>query len=297
MYHGAIRLPALVLAALSLSACSINLNAERVNSTEEKRFAVTGTPELSLVTPDGTVQVKSWDKPEVLVVIERSAGNPQELEQIQVSTSQDGNRITVEAKVGQRHGGVNIGMNVSPQANFTVTVPRETNLTARTGDGGVTVEAVKGRVVLHTGDGGIQARALDGDVKVHTGDGGVALQDVSGTIDLDTGDGGVRVSGTLAKLKLHTGDGAVQVHGNPGTSATEDWEITTGDGPVTLELPGTFSAELDAHTGDGRIVLEGFPAPSESADANKNDLKTRLGTGGKRLAIRSGDGGITVRKI
>ena len=34
---------------------------------------------------------------------------------------------------------------------------------------------------------------------------------------------------------------------------TEPWEITTGDGSVSLYLPPDFSAELDAHTGDGSI--------------------------------------------
>ena len=33
----------------------------------------------------------------------------------------------------------------------------------------------------------------------------------------------------------------------------DDWEITTGDGGVSLYLPSDFGAELDAHTGDGTI--------------------------------------------
>ena len=31
----------------------------------------------------------------------------------------------------------------------------------------------------------------------------------------------------------------------------DDWDITTGDGSVSLYLPSDFGAELDAHTGDG----------------------------------------------
>ena len=34
---------------------------------------------------------------------------------------------------------------------------------------------------------------------------------------------------------------------------TDDWDISTGDGGVSLYLPTGFGAELDAHTGDGSI--------------------------------------------
>ena len=37
---------------------------------------------------------------------------------------------------------------------------------------------------------------------------------------------------------------------------TDDWDITTGDGSVTLYLPPDFSAELDARTSDGGIRNE-----------------------------------------
>ena len=32
---------------------------------------------------------------------------------------------------------------------------------------------------------------------------------------------------------------------------SDNWDITTGDGGVTLYLPSGFNADLDAHTGDG----------------------------------------------
>ena len=34
---------------------------------------------------------------------------------------------------------------------------------------------------------------------------------------------------------------------------SDNWDITTGDGSVSLYLPTGFGAELDAHTGDGTI--------------------------------------------
>ena len=51
---------------------------------------------MALRTFDGTISVQPWDKPEVLVTIERQAGDEPSLESIQVKAEQDGNRITVE---------------------------------------------------------------------------------------------------------------------------------------------------------------------------------------------------------
>ena len=47
--------PALVAAALLGSGCSINLSAEHYIGKEEKTFAVTGKPELTLKTFDGSI--------------------------------------------------------------------------------------------------------------------------------------------------------------------------------------------------------------------------------------------------
>ena len=57
---------------------------------------------MSLKTFDGSIEVTSWDKPEVGVTIERRAGTQAEAEALKVTTSQDGNRIVVEAVQPER---------------------------------------------------------------------------------------------------------------------------------------------------------------------------------------------------
>ena len=88
-------------------------------------------------------------------------------------------------------------------------------------------------------------------------------------MDVNTGDGSVRIAGAPTALKAHTGDGSVALNLEPGTSIKENWEITTGDGGVSVELPGTINAELDASTGDGAITLatSGF-RPTTTASTN-----------------------------
>ena len=112
---------------------------------------------------------------------------------------------------------------------------------------------MNGRIEIHTGDGSIRANDIAGELTLSTGDGSITVDGAEGRLTLDTGDGGVNVAGKLTGVKLHTGDGSIVYRAQPGTAMAEDWDITTGDGGVSIYLPADFGAELDAHTGDGTI--------------------------------------------
>jgi len=284
--------PAVVAAAILGSACSINLSAEHYIGKEEKTFAVTGKPELSLKTFDGSIEVTTWDKPSVAVTIERRAGSQPEAEALKVTSSQDGNRIVIEAVQPERS--VQVGIHVGRSVRFVVSVPKNTDLVARTGDGSIAVTGVHGKLELRSGDGSVTGTGLEGDVVANTGDGSVKLEGVTGRVDVNTGDGSVRIAGAPTALKAHTGDGSVALSLAAGTAIKEDWEITTGDGGVTVQLPGSVNAELHASTGDGAIDAGDFGLRTD--DDNRHDLRGRLGTGGATLKVRTGDGGITISK-
>jgi hypothetical protein len=164
-------------------------------------------------------------------------------------------------------------------------------------------------MTLHTEDGSIRATDVDGDLTFTSGDGSIHVAGARGRLDVETGDGSVEVAGPLSAVKLHTGDGSIVYRAEDLASMTDDWEITTGDGSVSLYLPSGFSAELDAHTGDGSIrneleldrptlQAEAEPGAAAAQSPDRSDRRTirgRLGAGGKRLRIRTGDGSIHLR--
>ena len=78
---------------------------------------------------------------------------------------------------------------------------------------------------------------------------------------------------------------------------SEPWEISTGDGSVSLYLPAEFDADLDAHTGDGSIRNDlGVEAQDpRDKDGERRTLRTKIGNGGKLLRIRTGDGAIRLK--
>ncbi len=286
-------LPLAVL-VLASSACAINLDAARFTEKEERRFTVTGAPDVVLTTFDGSIDVRGWDRPEVLVTIEKQAESPEMAKEITVSFDQTGNRITVKIE-SKPFTGISIH-SVSRSANVTISMPRQGNLQAKSGDGGITLATLRGTVDVRSGDGGIKGTALEGDVTVHTGDGSVTLDDVKGRLELSTGDGGVTVRGALSRVRARTGDGAITVRALPGSTTTDDWEMTSGDGPMTIELPQGFAADIDAHTGDGGVTVDGLTIAGARTDGeHKEDLKGTLGAGGKLLKLRTGDGPIRLK--
>ena len=284
-------------ATLLTAACEITVDSGPYSVQEEKRFAVTGTPDLSLTTFDGSVEIRSWDRAEVLIEIEKRAADKTLAEAITVTAEQSGNTISLQVK---KPDGLQpaFGFRVSPTARIVASVPRRCNIVARSGDGSISIERVDGKVELHTGDGSVKGRDVTGTLRVTTGDGSLRFDDVTGSLDLESGDGGARVSGKLQALTLKTGDGSVEVRAEDGSAMTADWEIRTGDGGLRIELPANFDANLDASTGDGSVRVRGFGDPANAGDGDSPGEMTRpLGAGGKRLRLRSDSGTITIKTL
>ena len=286
-----------VSAAGTLSACVV-VDSQGHITREEKRFAVSGVPDLKLTTFDGAIEVHSGDAKMVLVEIEKRGPTQEGVDQLRVEAKQDGDKIEIEVKRPAREI-VTFGIGASPTAKLIVTMPREGNVTAKSGDGSINVEEVHGRLELRTGDGSIRGRDIGGQMTLYTGDGSVTLESASGDLDVDTGDGSVSVSGKLGAVKLHTGDGTITFRAEAGTTMTGDWSMTTGDGSISLYLPSDFSAELDAHTGDGSIRNElRLAAEAEAGgdrESSRRTLRAKLGAGGKTLKLRTGDGSIRLK--
>ena len=281
---------------LATTGCIDLVGADgRYVERETKHFTTSATPDLNLDTFDGAIEVRAWDKPEVDVVIEKRAVSREAAATIEIRADQSGNQVTVEAKV-PKSSHIGFHFNSSRSARLIVSAPRTSNLLAKSGDGSIMVEKISGRLELRSGDGSIRGRDLAGDVKAHTGDGSIRLDGVHGSIDVDTGDGTVDASGTLTAVRARSGDGSVTIRAHGGSAPRADWEITTGDGSITLELPDAFDAELDAHTGDGRVRINDVTLSNVTGKIGKNNVRGQLGSGGHLVRLRTGDGSITLKR-
>ena len=299
-----------LVSSLSATACMVSVDSQALIEREEKRFTVSGSPVLNVTTFDGAIEIRSWDRAEVLVEIEKRGGTKEAVDALVIDARQDGDRVTVDVKRPKGESFTGFGIHHSASARLVVSVPSKTDVVARSGDGSIRIERVSGRLDLGTSDGSIRAADVGGELTFHTSDGSVHVDNAEGALDVDTGDGSVEVSGNLGVVKLHTGDGSIVYRASASTTMTDDWSFTTGDGSVTVYLPQDFSAELDARTSDGgirndlhvgpvRAEADGSPTdggPSHDRDeSSRRALRAQLGTGGKTLKIRTGDGSIRLR--
>lgn len=302
------RVLTLLAAATLVAGCEVNLNTEGLSAREVKTFKVTGQPEVVLDTFDGAIELHSWDKNEIEVEVEKRAMEQVLLDEIKIDAQQQGDKIIIKVTGPARpeHRGVTIGMHISPTARLRVAVPRSANINATSGDGSIRAEAIEGRIVLHTTDGSVSGTRLGGEIQIRSGDGSIRIDSTTGKLDLETDDGSIGVEAKATVLRLRTGDGSIRATIEPDTVMTDNWDITTSDGTVTVTLPGLFNAELDAETSDGSVRTNHPLLDDERRDERREGedsderrerrraLRTKIGDGGKVLKIRSGDGTINI---
>jgi DUF4097 and DUF4098 domain-containing protein YvlB len=267
--------PALIACVLSGGCVDIAAGGGRYVDTTEKRFAVTGQPSLTLSTFDGSINVNTWDRAEVVVRIEKHAVDKADADRIAVTAEQHGDVIEVRVEKPDRLGFMDfLG---GRGAQLLVTVP------------------VHARVDGSTGDGHLGVQSVQGDLHVRTGNGSIELEGVNGRIDASSGDGGIDIDGAIEQLHARSGDGHVRVRASSPIAASADWQISTGDGSVVVELPSGSGADLDATTGDGHVEVRGLPFDGATDRRARRTAHGRIGNGGGRVSIRTGDGSITVR--
>lgn len=290
--------PTGLLAVMTLGlGCAVNVDHEAYIEREQKRFPADAALELHLYTFDGSVEIRSWDRPEIVVDVEKRGQDKQAVSKIEILAERTGGRIQIEARHPETKGVfVGWGGFTSPSAKFIANVPRKTNLVVRTGDGSIRLERVEGRLELRTNDGSIVTLDTAGEMLAESLDGSIRIDEVAGRVEARTGDGSLHISGTPAVVRARSGDGSIVLRIRRGTAMTADWMVATSDGSISAELPDGFSADIEADPGsDGRARSELTLANASGGTRDERTLRGRLGTGGHKFVLRTGDGTIQLK--
>jgi hypothetical protein len=176
---------------------------------------------------------------------------------------------------------------------MTVLVPRGAQVRVATGNGAVLVERVGGEVSASTGNGRVKVLSTDGAVRVSTGNGDVDVTDAKGAVRVSTGNGRVTVTTAQGPVEARSGNGDIDVRMTT-VRATEDMTFSTGSGDVRVTLPTDYNGELDASTGNGSISSD-FDLKVEGRMSPRR-VRATIGTGGARLRLVTGNGGLELRK-
>jgi DUF4097 and DUF4098 domain-containing protein YvlB len=262
----------LSLAGLAVAVISV-LSVETARADEwSKTYNLSGKPELRIETSDANIKVTTWDLNtiEAKVITERykiGEGG------IRVEEHQNGDAVEIDVRYPHHDFSIQWG---NHRVDIIIQMPRE------------------GKVNLRTDDGKIDLAGFKGEMDLHSGDGSENLEGVDGKLRAETGDGHITAHGRFDELELKTGDGHVEVRAGAGSTLAAGWRLETGDGNVSLEVPGELAADVDLHTGDGHIDLD-MPVTTEGT-MREGEIHGKLNGGGSRLVIRTGDGSIHLRK-
>lgn len=141
--------------------------------------------------------------------------------------------------------------------SYELEVPRFSQLTLTTHNGGISIEDFRGTAMLHTQNGGVSLRSVGGDIRGETTNGGLS-------VDLD----GDRWEGA-------------------------GLDVQTRNGGVRVSVPEGYSAELETGTVHGRVRID-FPVTVQGRlDRN---LTATLGAGGAKIRATTTNGGVTITR-
>jgi DUF4097 and DUF4098 domain-containing protein YvlB len=280
-----------VAAAIAVIAIAASAAAVRADQWS-KTYQVNGRAELHVMTGDGDVIVTGTDQHQIDARV-TATGWKIGPNDVQIIESQSGNSVSIELKVP--HWGFSMFGGNHKSLRVEVSVPRELDLDVRTSDGNVTAQGVSGKIQFDTADGNVTAGNIKGDIRIHTGDGHIEGHNFDGSLDANTGDGNLRIDGRFDALALKTGDGNIEAQAASGSKVASGWNLHSGDGHITLRLPGDLNAMLDAHTGDGSIALD-VPI-LVSGSLGHSSVRGKMNAGGPTIAISSGDGSIHIEKL
>ena len=259
---------------VALAMLALGLMAVLPASADEwsKTYNLTGKPDLRVETSDANIRVTTWDQKTIeakVITTRYKIGEGG----IRVDEHQTGDSVEIEVRYPHHSFNIDWGQH---RVDIIIQMPRE------------------GKVNLRTGDGKIELTGLKGEMDLHSGDGSENIDGVDGKLRANTSDGRIRANGRFDELDLKTGDGHVEVRAAAGSSMSTGWRLQTGDGNVTLEVPGELAADVDLHTGDGHIDLD-MPVTTYGKIGD-NEVRGKLNGGGSLLTIHTGDGSIHLRK-
>jgi DUF4097 and DUF4098 domain-containing protein YvlB len=285
------RLSAL-LALLPLAAAHASSDFEKTVTAQPH-----GVVEISNVS--GRIQVSAWDRAEVGVRAELSAG----VERVDVSSAGGRTVIKVVLPSMSFHGG---------SADLKVQIPKDSELDVTAVSADVEVQGVQGVQRLNTVSGDVTAELADQEVEAKTVSGNVRLRGhgqtarmrvstVSGDVHLEHGAGDLEigtVSGTLqvwldtaSAVRAHSTSGDVTFRGELMHGANFEATTVSGDLNVRAGADDGYRYEVSTFSGD---INNCFDAQSErtSKYAPGKTLQGTRGAGGGYLRLKTMSGDI-----
>ena len=237
-------------------ACRDNWYSDRLVGhceVREQTIAATGSVLSIDGRQNGGVSVKGWDQNQILVRarVQTGATTSGEAEGLakQITIETGGGKIFASGPDNRR--------DYHWDVSYEVFVPRRSDLSLETHNGGIALAGVNGRIDFN---------ALNG---------GVVLKQVGGNVHGTTTNGGVMV-----ELAGDRWDG-------------ETLDVRTTNGGIIMSVPENYSAHLETGTVNGSLSID-FPVTVQGRITR--EIAVNLGSGGATVRAMTTNGGVRIRR-
>ncbi|HMV49537.1 MAG TPA: DUF4097 family beta strand repeat-containing protein [Blastocatellia bacterium] len=228
-------------------------NGDRANSCVIREQPLVATGSLAVDgKKNGGVSVKGWDQGGVLIraKVQAWADTKEEADAIV-------GQIRVVTDAGVHAEGPETENRRGWSVSYEVFVPRNTSLSLKTHNGGISIADVRGKIDFDAMNGGVNLRNLAGNVKGTTRNGGLDIE-----------------------LSGSRWDG-------------EGLDVTTTNGGIKMVMPDKYSARLETGTVNGGLKFD-FPITVQGDI--KRELSVNLGSGGPTIRARTTNGGVKIQR-
>jgi hypothetical protein len=171
------------------------------------------------------------------------------------------------------------------------------DLHAETRSGDLTLATARAdRMRLDTRYGTVAVHDAEGAVRASSRSGNVDLSNVRGEVVAESQYGRVAVEGVLSGLRARSSSGDVHVLAADGSVNTSEWNLSSGYGQVTLQVPPGFNCRLQASTRYGDVECA-FPITIDGGKRKNGALKGIVGAGGPTVTMSSGSGNVALLRL
>ncbi len=255
----------------------------------ERHFTVQGKPVVTIQNATGRIQVKAWDRQEVLIAGERGSTN------VEVDTEQVGNRIEIATRV--------ISGNPNPEAlraDYDITVPVESELQVRSDSGNVTVDSVHGDMSFDTVAADLALQDVDGYLMVKSIGGSTVCTRCSGRLDATSISGNFQLlQPSMNNVRVQTSSGNILFDGsfmNRGIYVLKNYS-----GTIEVRFSSSDSFDVRATSLYGNVINQAPVVPDRhNMPAPRNSLaKSLFGSmndGRAKVELSSFNGTIKISK-
>ncbi|MCP4725206.1 MAG: DUF4097 domain-containing protein [bacterium] len=304
-----IRLSLVVIALFMIVQVPGNALAQRetimLDGEITKTYSLKEGGSFSVSNVNGRVEVESWNKAEVEIVItERRRGN----DEIEVDFDVSDDRIYVSL----HHNRDRWRNGRSSTANIRVKVPKKVKLSAESVNGDVTIVNIEGAVDAQTTNGDLNISTVTGDVEANTTNGRVELEGITGEVSSTTTNASINVlNSNSPRMDIHTTNGRIRAEFEFDSDG--DYRFRTTNGDIEVSIPKDSKADVDIVCRNRRFDTDFEELKEFERDIrrrNRDDTGSRrrsntydrdlhvretINGGGAALRIRTTNGDVSLR--